>query len=87
MKGRQIMSKCKSCGAEIIWIKTAAGKSMPCNPQKISFRNDWSENGLTLITPDGKIAKGTLDLDSDTYGYESHFATCPAAAIHRKRNN
>lgn len=23
------MSKCKSCNAEIIWLKTAAGKNMP----------------------------------------------------------
>lgn len=24
---------CKSCGAEILWIKTIAGKQMPCNPK------------------------------------------------------
>ena len=79
------MNKCKSCGAEIIWIKMAGGKSMPCNPQKISYRNTFPAGDMTLITPEGKIAKGTMELDSDTYGYESHFATCPAAAFHRKR--
>ena len=79
------MSKCKSCGAEIIWIKTKNGKAMPCNPQKISYRNTWPAGDLTLITPDGKIAKGTLDFDSDSYGYESHFATCPAAGNFRKK--
>lgn len=25
------MSKCKGCGAEIVWIQTENGKSMPCN--------------------------------------------------------
>lgn len=26
--------KCKSCGADIIWIKTLAGKQMPCDPKR-----------------------------------------------------
>ena len=63
------MSKCKSCGAAIIWIKTAGGKLMPCNPQKISYRNDWSEGGLTLITPDGKIAKEVVGTLNKPYFY------------------
>lgn len=79
------MSKCKSCGAEIIWIKTATGRMMPCNAQKISYRSTFPRGNLTLITPDGKITMGTPDPDSDKYGYESHFATCPAAAKFRKR--
>jgi hypothetical protein len=31
------MSKCKSCGAEIIWAKTAKGKKMPFDaiPKKV----------------------------------------------------
>lgn len=77
------MSKCKSCGAEIIWIKTKNGKAMPCNPQKISYKNTFPAGDLTLVTPDGRIAKGTLDLGSEDYWYESHFATCPAAASFR----
>lgn len=27
------MSKCKSCGAEIIWIKTPAGKNTPIDAE------------------------------------------------------
>ena len=79
------MSKCKSCGAEIIWIKTASGKMMPCNPQKISYKNTFPRGNMTLITPEGKFVTGTIDLSSATYGYESHFATCPAASKFRKR--
>lgn len=79
------MSKCKRRGAEIIWIKTASGKLMPCNPQKISYKNTFPRGNMTLITPEGKIVTGTIDLSSDTYGYESHFATCPAASKFRKR--
>ena len=79
------MSKCKSCGAEIIWIKTASGKMMPCNPQKIFYKNTFPRGNMTLITPEGKFVTGTIDPSSDTYGYESHFATCPAASKFRKR--
>lgn len=43
------MSKCKGCGAEIVWIKTAAGKSMPCNSDKV-----------TIVTEDGKTATGYI---------------------------
>ena len=80
------MSKCKSCGAEIIWIKSARGKMMPCNPQKIRYRNAYPMgNTKLLVTPEGEIVTGTIDPSSDTYGYESHFATCPAASRFRKR--
>ena len=40
------MSKCKGCGAEIIWIKTKAGKSMPCNLEKITI---VTEQGETIV--------------------------------------
>ena len=26
------MSKCRSCGNEIVWIELANGKKMPCDP-------------------------------------------------------
>lgn len=90
------MSKCRSCGAEIIWIKTAGGKAMPCNAQPVSYRaippipkdvEQLCGNGpvMTLVTPDGRIARGTFDPGSDKIGYVSHFATCPAADQHRRR--
>lgn len=78
------MSKCKACGKEIKWVDTASGKKMPVNPQKIPYKA-VPNGGLTLITLDGRIANAALDLDSDKYGYESHFATCPAADSFRRR--
>jgi len=80
------MSKCKACGAEIIWIKTPNGKPMPCDAQKIPYKLDIHNGDLVLVRPDGRIARGTLDLESDEYGYESHFANCPAASSFRRRN-
>lgn len=81
------MSRCKSCGAEIIWIKMKSGKAMPCNPQKITYKTlvPGTKGSLTLICPDGRIASGEFYPGSDQYGYESHFATCPAAAEHRRK--
>ena len=63
----------------------ASGKAMPCNAKKIPYKNTFPKGSLNLVTPDGKIAKGELDLESDVYGYESHYATCPAADSFRKR--
>lgn len=43
------MSKCKGCGAEIVWIQTENGKSMPCNAEKV-----------TIVTADGKTVTGHI---------------------------
>ena len=56
-----MMSKCKSCGAEIVWIKMKSGKSMPCNPRGIHYREQvHGDEGcmLTLVTPDGNVVVG-----------------------------
>ncbi len=34
---------CKSCGAPLVWIKTPAGKWMPCDPAKIVVVTDGGE--------------------------------------------
>ena len=31
------MAKCRGCGADIIWIKTPGGKSMPCDPIPVMY--------------------------------------------------
>ena len=41
------MAKCKSCGADIVWLKTVNGKNMPCNTEK-----------TTVVTEDGKTIVG-----------------------------
>lgn len=84
------MAKCKSCGAEIIWIKTANGKSMPCDAAGISYSVDLhpgakGEEVLNLITDRGTIVRTMFDPGGDKIGYTSHFATCPNANQHRKK--
>lgn len=76
------MSKCNSCGAEIIWVKTIAGKSMPCDAGLITFERAGGPE--TFVMPDGKVERGKRSPEGNLKGYISHFATCPNAAHHRK---
>lgn len=79
------MSYCKSCGAEIKWIKTKAGKNMPVDAQKhIIIKGEGKD---VLVTESGEIVRGTLtDAEhGNCTGYISHFATCPNAIQHRRR--
>ncbi len=78
------MSKCKSCGAEIVWIKLKSGKSMPCDAKKISYTPDI-HGKLVLVTPDGKVARGDFNPAGEKIGYTSHFATCPNADSYRRK--
>ena len=80
------MAICKACGAELIWIKFPGGKAMPCNAQPIPFKPNSKSGALKLMLPDGRVTRGDFYPGSTTFGYESHFATCPAAARFRKRS-
>jgi hypothetical protein len=70
-------SKCKSCGAAIVWAKTVSGKLAP-------FDAESHEDGTFVIGSDG-VARFD-DMLIARQGYRSHFATCPNAAKHRKKN-
>lgn len=65
------MSQCKSCGAEIIWAKTPAGKNMPLNAD--GEKRFLVEGGATQIITCRPIVVRT-----------SHFSTCPNADQHRR---
>ena len=82
------MSKCKSCGAEIKWIKTFSGRSMPVDTEEIHFYADGGKD--IFVCCNGAVIHGTRTdgQKPETYtGYISHFATCPNADQHRKRNH
>ena len=86
MMSEEKISKCRSCGADIIWIKMASGKMMPCDATPIRYTLNFTSGKLTLVTPDGKIARGDADpVSGERVGYQSHFATCPCAELHRRR--
>lgn len=62
---------CRSCGAEILWIITGAGKRMPLDVRSVERR--FVVDGST--EPMGAEMRNT---------YVSHFATCANADQHRK---
>lgn len=81
------MSKCRSCGADIKFIKLKSGKWNPCDTQKrtVIIRDEGPE---VLISEDGEIIKGrfaSIEDGANAVGYISHFATCPNADKFRKR--
>jgi len=62
-------ANCSSCGAPLIWARTAA------NNKRIPL--DFEPEKRLVRQEDGRFAV------VDTY--KSHFATCPNANKHRKR--
>ncbi len=86
---------CKSCGAPIVWIKTQNGKNMPCDADAVEYQENYKGKS-TVVTEDGRVIKATI-IDRagggflspviDGKGYIPHWATCPHAAQHRRRDN
>ena len=52
------MSKCKSCGAEIIWITTTTGKKMPVDAGAVQFHQDPAGKEI-FVTNGGAVVRGT----------------------------
>jgi hypothetical protein len=69
------VSACKSCGAEIIWAKTTAGKVMPLDEKPIT---------LFVLDGEGSLNRANAEIKSSVVGRTSHFATCPQADQHRR---
>lgn len=73
--------KCTKCGARILWIKTSAGKNMPCDPDLITYWKD-SKGKQRIVTPNGEVIACRLEGDTQTatgVGYVPHWGTCPCA--------
>lgn len=64
------MARCKSCGTEIIWIRTPTGR-VPLDPRPPVYSVDFKRRGDMR----GRKVQGH---------YVSHFATCPGADEHSK---
>ena len=81
------MARCRSCGAEIVFQRTRAGKSMPCDPRLVPFWADIRAKEK-VITEDGDVVSCRLEGEPEemtNVGRIPHWATCPSAGQHRKR--
>lgn len=75
--------KCRSCGAPVLWVRTAAtGSLMPLDAEPVS-------QGNVYMNGDGKaviLAGGLFDEERLVRPhYQSHFVACPFAARHRRK--
>jgi len=81
------MAKCRSCGAEILWIRTTAGKQMPCNPIGVKYWAQPKAKGK-VITPNGEVISCVFEGEEKNatgIGYAPHWSTCKSANQHRKK--
>ena len=71
-----VVQKCKSCGAEVEWVKTEAGK-------KLILDKDPIESGNVVVLIDGEGNKMARVVKQDELTDKprriSHWATCPDA--------
>jgi hypothetical protein len=72
-----VADTCRSCGAPIEWAVTTKGKRIPLDP------GTFDEGNIDVV--DG-IAYTTGQLTTVDRRRRSHFATCPNANQHRKRD-
>ena len=80
------ISQCRACGAEIMFIKSVAGKTIPVNAEQITYQQK-AGGSLKVVTPNGEVISGELAGDPQKatgIGFISHFATCPEADKFRK---
>jgi hypothetical protein len=63
------MNQCNSCGAEIIWMTSAAGRTIPLSAASREMR--------LVVVGDNQVRMMAT--------YLSHFADCPNAELHRKK--
>lgn len=75
-------SACSSCGAPVVWVAMATGRSAPLNADPVP-------NGNVELDPAGGArVLGKVDAEARRLAgvelYLSHFATCPNAARHRR---
>lgn len=73
-------SKCRSCGAAILWLRSAAtGTLMPLDAEPFEGGN------IAIVDGKAVVFNGSLfETMVDGPRYRSHFTSCPNAAKHRK---
>ena len=82
------MSRCSSCGAEITWAMTTAGRSIPIDTKPVPDGNVTLHVPHAGGTPIAVVIpkdQGTLDTGIDEDRYVAHFVSCPDSDQWRKR--
>lgn len=69
--------RCRSCGKDILWAKTRAGRFIPLNPEANPRGNVVIRRGVASVEKAGTSAECLPR-------YVSHFATCGQADMWRR---
>lgn len=69
-------SKCKGCGAPVVWRYTPAGKLMPLNAETLAQPNQGSY--VVVDDKECRPAEPMFDQPGTAY-HMAHWATCPNA--------
>lgn len=80
------MAVCRSCGADILFIRLKSGKYNPVDNAKRTFKEGAGKE--IFITTKGEVLTGepmSFEDGANREGYISHFATCPFANQYRKK--
>ena len=75
------MSRCKTCGAEIKWIRTKSGKNMPVDAEKVKFVPGGKN---IVVTENGETVRAKISEYGTETGYIPHWATCTDPNRHRR---
>lgn len=79
--------KCAACGAPIVFIKTPAGRWMPCEKYPVAYQvNEDGENQDILVDGEGKVFRGKIVRAGIgcKMAHLPHWRFCPGAAQARK---
>jgi len=83
-------SRCKKCGAPIVWIRTEDGKWMPCDEGLVEYKAgttpDYEDR---VVNQNGEVIQCTFDFQCNPDGLARipHWATCPFADDFRRRDD
>jgi hypothetical protein len=75
------MDKCRSCGAEIIWVKMQSGRNNPLDAKPTDKGNIDVRDGVGYVISKKQRVMFVSPL------YQTHFATCPHAREWRWRED
>ena len=70
---------CRECGKPLIFIRTRAGKNMPCEAEPVLYWPD-ADGPLLFYQRDGSYERGTLEghpAVPQESGYVPHWGRCP----------
>ena len=79
--------KCKSCGANISFVPTPAGRKMPCDAGCVYYAED-AAGKESFVRNDGVAIKGRVVAkpeEATCLAYRPHWMNCPGADKHRRK--